>query len=278
MIVGKKRKMVHDDVCEKRMKLEVEKIDFSPFDKIKFYENEHYYEDPTGRRMPLSATKIPELQKPFPRNMVLNNIARNLLAGKECGGILPSELANNATQDEAIKYIDSVWKARAQMGTDAHKIAEDYINSGCLVEYTDEKFQKEFEYIKKFLSDQKALGFMPIKTELRVCDPEMCTIFHDENEPGVAGSVDLILYNEKTGECKVCDWKRTNPKYDSVQKWQMQLGIYHIILKKYIKGYNPIACIIMRIYPDNYKLFEFSPEECLKATECVFSPVYVKKK
>ena len=166
----------------------------------------------------------------FNKDAVVNSIINNI---GNCKNYRYVNIRNevdlsspNAKQLLSQKILE-LWDYECKRGTRAHEACEDWINDE--IYPIDDEMKKYVDYLKVYLKDQKDKGFIPVHTELRVLDTELTTSY--TVNPGIAGTVDLILYNEKDKIYKMVDFKTTESVSDEKQlKWMHQLGMYHLII------------------------------------------------
>jgi hypothetical protein len=161
---------------------------------------------------------------------------------------------HQAKTDEEIK---AVWANSSVLGTIFHARCENYYLKGEIPDYsTLQEFEKkEMDQFLRFNQEHVIpKGYIPYRTEWRVYDEEI----------DIAGSVDMIYMNPKTGKLLIYDWKRTKdlPKTafrDKKGIWPMQhlpdskywayslqLNMYRYMLEKNygveIEGLCLVAC------------------------------------
>lgn len=196
------------------------------------------------------------------------------------------------------KNILKMWEELANLGTEVHKIIEDYLETK--KEYKETKFEKEY---KQFLRYHKMMlkdGYKPYRTEWKI---------YNENLK-IAGTIDAVYIRKK--KMIITDWKRSNKPiiaskaifvkpeatfyneelksgkithYKDVMKglvmqnkflsYSLQLGIYRYILKSsYDLGYSIDEMHLVRIYPDNkenYELTKIDPKNLEFRIEKLFA-------
>lgn len=229
------------------------------FNDYKFYEDEHYYTY-KGERVSLSATKlIEEYSQPFDSDKWAP------ISAKKQG----------ITVEEILKQWETGNQISQVKGTFLHKYMEDGI--ACkYFHYSPDIVKKQFGYdvlnppkgnsiwdkavilMDAFLESIKG-RLIPIRSELVVGDPEY----------DIAGMVDQLFWNEKTGQLEIWDWK-TNKEIKMENKYQkmkgflstyddchfihysLQLNIYKHIIQK-MTGLEIGACRIVWFNENNDK-------------------------
>ncbi len=255
---------------------------------LEFVEDGHLYlynvggKETTKKRIPLSVTGI--VRECFPYNKEANalRIVDDFLVmdkmpyDKEVRRafeqfVFPPKTSTEARRDALKKKVLAIWGSSADFGTDVHSHLEKYIRDGTkpTLEKCSGRERTAFDAGVKFLDEEKLAGFEPIKTELKICAPFLRTRFHkidhdsttevhEQKCCGLAGGIDLILYNKETKKCKVCDWK-TCKKSTGIyiekhrEEWKLQLGCYHMMLTQSILpvgSYDAVSFEIFQIHPD----------------------------
>lgn len=172
-------------------------INSNPRDKrVKFYEEPHIYEIEGYNGKVISVTTF--IHSFFPK------FDDEEAAEKAINAKMPKY--PGMTKEEII----SLWKENASLGTEMHKMIENYINIGGELPKTIEA-----KYFLDFWGKITSLGYTPYRTEWVIYDEEY----------GIAGSIDLVLKCPEGGYA-ICDWKRSKEIKAS---------------NKYSKGYSPLS-------------------------------------
>lgn len=227
--------------------------------RIQFVEATHkYYID--GREAPLSVTSF--VHAPFPVFDTRAVIASMSLKTREAKykGLSDKQIAQ--------AWADNAAEA-SMLGTCMHAAMEVYLNTGYLSQ--DPRITKETQMIKDFV--QKELtdkGLVVFRTEP--------TIFADDTDLLLPGSVDCIVYDPATQEYGVLDWKRSKEivkgafgrygygegAFSALEntnffQYSLQLHTYCHILRHYYKlNVNPARLYMVVIHPNNdtYLMFQ----------------------
>jgi len=159
-----------------------------PFAREEHTENGHYYRTEEGKLYPSVTTVFklidPAEEKPwYPR--WINKLARE----------------NNCTYEEAILLAKKVGKGSTDVGTELHRLAEDYINNKEII-YEPENYINNFEKNPIDL-------FNPLKTHLDgyigTVHGTEAKIYSDDLE--IAGTSDLVA--EYDGILSIIDYKNS---------------------------------------------------------------------
>lgn len=209
------------------------------FSNIKYYDEPHeYYID--GVKMGLSATKlISNAKKPFDKKYWSKRKADE----------------RGVTPDEILAEWDYKAKVSTEKGTVFHNYAENYLSNRVFPYPEDkirsvkefngddpvrEKFDKLVPMFNRF--HERIRGIMiPIKSEFVIGDKDL----------NIAGMIDQIFYNKKSGLLEIWDWK-TNKEITQSNHWgnkfldpvshldecemngySLQLSIYKYIIQKH---------------------------------------------
>lgn len=282
---------------EKKMNFKVSQVEWLEFDEGS---HTYYYKidnkSETRKRIPLSVTGIVNAVYPFEGDAIAGKIATDYLVSGEqpkdkilCKTFTSTvfSMATSIHDKIAIltKTVKDHWGKSSVFGTAVHSYLEDYVASGGTKmppEDVDLKTKISFDAMLKYFAEEKKFGYEPIPmTELKICMPYARTKFHTKTHNhgkreceqeccGIAGSVDLILINKDTGKCKICDYKTVKEKHgnffeNTKKKWQLQLGLYHRMIKysqPLLKMYDPVSFVIFQIHPDCQAKHVFGVSEC----------------
>lgn len=240
------------------------------------------------KHMPFSVTEICKSAFPFDADAKANDIATKYMINEEPPN--DNELRKLfeeatfpplATIEEKVKHLHNItkahWQTKTDFGSAVHEMLEEYVASeGTKLppEGTDPKKRISFDAMLAFLAEEKKNGFEPVAMkELKLCMPfaktKYHTVAHDESKSthlqkccGIAGSIDLILYNKETKKCKICDYK--TGALDR-EKWRLQLGLYHLMLHyatKHLLTYDPVSMVVFQINPSHTEKHVFGVTEC----------------
>lgn len=183
---------------------------------LDFFETDHYYTDETGRRNDVSVTTF------------VSNDATLFRAAK---------IAKSLSSDDPKKATEKLakWNATADKGTKAHAFAEILMNNpGTTTK--DEMIQVEARQLQAYVDEyMKPRGIEPYRTE--------CVIGHyfgKDKQYLIAGSVDLVVFNRKTGRFGIHDFKCTEKDLEDIKNdekltvYSLQLTCYaHILSREY---------------------------------------------
>jgi len=179
------------------------------FSHTKFYDPTHLYHI-NGKKAVSTTTLIGQYKKPFDSDFWSKKKA------DEWG----------MTQQEVIDKWALKRDIAAYKGSSVHEYLEFYLNNK-LYAYkpptefggTDpvrEKYDKIIPLAKKFCEDIKG-RMIPVKSEVVVGDPELM----------IAGMIDQIFFNKKTGKLELWDWK-TNQKLETETPYKLLSPIIHL--------------------------------------------------
>ena len=199
-----------------------------------------YYLD--GQPISISGTGFLHLFfDPFDGPKVAESIAKKAKAGTKYYGKTPTEIL-------------SMWDEGTRSGTIMHKNIEDYLN-GALTDISD---KTNFGLFKQCLAWMKQIGLEPYRTEWIIYDKEY----------DIAGSIDFVGINKRTGKYWIIDWKRSNelrrssfggkcgnyPCHDieDCNGWhyQLQVNLYRHILEKHY-NIEIEQCVVVNLHPNN---------------------------
>jgi hypothetical protein len=220
---------------------------------IKFEEKGHIYTINGKRGYTSVTTWIKQFFKKFDADKIINNMMKSANWNtSKYYGMSPEEIKSlwNNNGDNA-----------AKLGTDMHKMFEDYYN-GINVNGSG----IEFEYFQNFIKDNADL--VPFRSEWLVYDEDL----------KLSGSVDMLFINED-GTLSIYDWKRCKSleKFVSYNQfaldpishipdtnfwhYSIQLNTYKLIIeRKY--GYKVKDMYLICIHPEldtNYQKHEVLP-------------------
>ena len=217
---------------------------------IKFEEKGHIYTINGNRGYTSVTTWIKKFFKKFDADKIINNMMKsaNWSTSKYFG----------MTKEEIKLLWNNNGDNAAKLGTDMHKMFEDYYN-GINVNGTG----VEFEYFQNFINDNTHL--VPFRSEWLIYDEDL----------KLSGSVDMLFINED-GTLSIYDWKRCKSleKFVSYNQfalepisnipdtnfwhYSIQLNTYKLIIeRKY--GYKVKDMYLICIHPDldtNYQKHE----------------------
>jgi hypothetical protein len=220
---------------------------------IQFEEKGHIYTINGKRGYTSVTTWIKQFFKKFDADKIISNMMKSAnWATSKYYGMTPEEikLLWNSNGDNA-----------AKLGTDMHKMFENYYN-GIEVNGTG----IEFEYFQNFIKDN--VDLVPFRSEWLVYDEDL----------KLSGSVDMLFMNED-GTLSIYDWKRCKSleKFVSYNQfaldpishipdtnfwhYSIQLNTYKLIIeRKY--GYKVKDMYLICIHPEldtNYQKHEVLP-------------------
>ena len=220
---------------------------------IKFEEKGHIYTINGKRGYTSVTTWIKQFFKKFDADKIINNMMKSANWNtSKYYGMSPEEikLLWNNNGDNA-----------AKLGTDMHKMFEDYYN-GINVNGSG----IEFEYFQNFIKDNGEL--LPFRSEWLIYDEDL----------KLSGSVDMLFMNDD-GTLSIYDWKRCKSleKFVSYNQfaldpishipdtnfwhYSIQLNTYKLIIeRKY--GYKVKDMYLICIHPEldtNYQKHEVLP-------------------
>jgi hypothetical protein len=257
----------------------------NPFkNNVKFDEKSHSYyfwveNSQKYRKMPDSVTGLISKRNPFDKDKISWYKVNNYLNWKKLpyieirekvlsihrDDINNEKLIKTALQKEVIK----LWERWTQEGIDVHKISENWNLFG--IEYTGTKYRNHWNAIVSYFNGEKINnGFKTLWVELRVSHPKLVTKLTDPKNPGIGGSIDIVMYNEMDKLFKLMDIKVVKSvTYQKIKKWRLQLGFYHYILNQFKNNndfpYNCENLEILRIdesLEKNYKVYKFDAKKC----------------
>jgi len=215
---------------------------------IKFYNKSHKYKK--DKVVYKSVTQlIDTLFEPFNAK----EIAKKL-----------SKVPKYKKEGKGIRAILKDWKERAEHGTRVHNAIEQWLKTGkAPLGLTQEDREKVIQ-AKIFIANY----WDSTKNKTSVFLPEQL-IYSEEFQ--LAGTVDLLIYNYKTKDLYIIDWKTnekiTDKAYDNktglkkstehiedckLNKYIIQLNIYAYILEKEYK-IKPTKLSIIHLLPKGYK-------------------------
>jgi len=278
------------------MNFKVQEIDLLEFaDGVHEYKYKVMGRVDMQKRMPLSVTAIVKAVYPFDKDTRADEIVNAYLLhetlpyDKDLATIFsntkfefdtPTDVKQRVLKEKVI----TKWSSAADYGTSVHAYLETYIAKGIIPEkgVLSEKEQKSFDAGMRFLDEERKDGFEPLANgvEIKICAPFAKTKYHtqshDKRKPihlqeccGIAGGIDLILYNKKTKKCKICDWKTTKRSFgEYLEKhkceWRLQMGLYHYMLSQALteSSYDLESLAIFQIHPDHSEKHVFGVKEC----------------
>ena len=176
-------------------------------------------------------------------------------------------------------YIKALWDVKkvvgATKGTELHYYIESWYKWG--IEHDVSPLNiKEVQYFKNFLNDNKTLSC--IQSEYRVYDEDL----------KFAGTIDAIMYDFKTKEYMIYDWKTNktlasfnkellaypfnNLRENPINDYTIQLCIYKYILEKHIPNIVISKLRLVHLNSgcnDNYKVVDLKTDVFEKVKEKV---------
>jgi len=220
---------------------------------IQFEEKGHIYTINGKRGYTSVTTWIKKFFKKFDADKIISNMMKS--------ANWPTSKYYGMTPDEIKLLWNSNGDNAAKLGTDMHKMFENYYN-GIEVNGTG----IEFEYFQNFIKDNA--GLVPFRSEWLVYDEDL----------KLSGSVDMLFMNED-GTLSIYDWKRCKSleKFVSYNQfalepishipdtnfwhYSIQLNTYKLIIeRKY--GYKVRDMYLICIHPEldtNYQKHEVLP-------------------
>jgi len=252
----------------------------NPFEhKVNFDEKKHIYywiKNPTDSiKMPNSVTGLISKKNPFDKEKISWFKVNNYLkwTKQPYTEIREKVLSNNRDSDKkSIKQtlqreVIKLWDQWRQEGVDVHKISENYNLFG--IEYTGMKYKPHWNAIVTYFDiEREKNGFKTLWVELRISHPKLVTKY-DKINPGVGGSIDIVMYNEERKMFKLMDIKVVKSVTSQKRKkWKLQLGFYNYILNQFKNETFPYICETLEILRideslvKNYEVYTFKTKEC----------------
>lgn len=170
--------------------------------------------------------------------------ARAVVNAKKANPRYLKELDDGSMVRMTEKEIMESWKHANVLGTDMHGKFERFLNSEPLVITDTDVNVKELGQFLLWWSEQRKKGFEAYRTEW---------VIYDE-DADLAGSIDFVMRNRKTGELVLIDFKRCltyeSSGFDSayggkklghpldtveatkLNKWKLQVNVYTCILER----------------------------------------------
>ena len=151
--------------------------------------------------------------------------------------------------------IEKMWNEGTTAGTIMHKNIEDYLNG--MSPNADLSDKDQFGLFKQCYSWMKQIGLETYRTEWIIYDKDY----------DLAGSIDFVGYNPKTGKYWIIDWKRSNElrrnsfggkcgnyPCDDIEDcngwhYQLQVNLYRYILEKHY-GIEIEHCCVVNLHPN----------------------------
>lgn len=179
---------------------------------------------------------------------------------------LDKKVQNNLLESE-VEKLRKDWEQRRIKGQTEGSLTHDILQHAAhrrhnMQGLSDQStvVQNKVKHGKKALADLFDKGYIVVATEFVIADDEL----------GVSGMIDLLLYNSNTGLLEIWDWKTDNTiemqnKYDKLQdhlsylddcnynKYRVQLSIYATILER--KGLTVGAINIIHLSEENYTIY-----------------------
>lgn len=201
-----------------------------------------YYLD--GKPMSISGTGFIHLFfEPFDSGAVADDLSRKAKLGTKYYGKTRQEILD-------------MWAEGTHAGTRMHKNIEDFMN-GIVVPHTDITDTTEYGLFAQFHKLMGKWDLEPYRTEWIIYDADA----------DIAGSIDFIARNKKTGNLWIIDWKRcTKFARESFRgkkgkmvcndvddcngcHYEIQVNLYRYILEKNY-GVNIEQCLLVNLHPD----------------------------
>jgi len=224
-----------------------------------FLQNTHsrdahiYMDEPThiyyldGHPISISGTGFLHLFfEPFDGPKAAESIAKKAKPGTKYYSKTPQEIL-------------SMWEEGTRSGTNMHKNIEDYLNRvGGDSDKKDISDKTNFGLFKQCLAWMKQIGLEPYRTEWIIYDKEY----------DIAGSIDFVGFNKRTGKYWIIDWKRSNElrrrsfggkcgnypcdEIEDCNGWhyQLQVNLYRHILEKHYHV-EIEQCVVVNLHPNN---------------------------
>jgi len=213
--------------------------------KFKYYPKSHKYK--IGKKELISVTTfVGKFFKPFKAKEVARKLAKFPI---------------NKQNKRGVRYWLNQWKESAEHGTRVHNAVEDIINGKDKPKLEEERDNKKVEQVEIFLKEEIEEDLVK-DTELKIYSEEL----------GLAGTIDLIIYNED-GTVSLVDWKTNKaikkkgfsgekckaPLADmddcNYNKYLLQLSTYAYILEKQY-DLETRDLKIVHLKEDSYKIYE----------------------
>jgi len=236
------------------------------FSHIHYHDKDHYYLDSKSNKILTSSTQyIKKYKIPFDVNY------RSKYAALKAAGISVNNDMSTDKIDSLIKNynlleeslcIKNKWKLEGKKASEEGSGTHDALQNiaerryGVFLQYSDNKLKTKHGI--SFFEDHPHL--VPIKTEFVIGDSEL----------GLAGMIDLLIWNTKTDKLEIWDYKtdkeikRTyynkmkfpyHNLYDNkIVKYSLQLSIYALILKR--AGFDVSSINIIHLKEDGYKIIK----------------------
>lgn len=164
----------------------------------------------------------------------------------------------------SVEELIGSWNKRRDRGTIVHKQIEDYINSNFII--------SELEFNNLDPKTQQGINFIKKKC-LKKTNKLFSEVMIYSEELKLAGTIDLIVYNEEKNHISLIDWKtnkRINKSSFNNQKgtkfplnnmddcnfthYNLQLSMYQYILEKYYNvNVNGLFLVHLNEQDYNYK-------------------------
>lgn len=207
---------------------------------LKFNKKKHIYS--IGNRELTSVTTfIGQFFKPFNAKEIARKLAK---------------FPCNKAKKHGVRYFLKEWKEAAEFGTRVHEGIEEHFRSNCF-----KADKRETDYIVQAIN-----WFYTQKTIPRATNLEVEKIIYSE-ELGIAGTIDLLLYNGNT--ITLVDWKTSKainkkaykgekglkPLQEiddcNYNKYTMQLSLYAYMLE--LQGYGVDKLVLAHLKEDKVK-------------------------
>ena len=178
-----------------------------------------------------------------------------------------------------VPEILALWDLARDLGTDLHGKIERALN-GLPVhfEHADAPNCVEFSQFQRWWRDQQAAGYEAYRTEWVIYDG-----------PHLAGSIDFLMRNSKTGDLSIVDWKRcltSGSGFSSAWKnkkmlpplqhleetklnhWKVQVNVYRAILEKHY-GVKIAEMMMVVLYADQDEAVVFKHDRADAVEELI---------
>lgn len=217
--------------------------------RIVFYEEPHIYEIDGNSKGYTSVTTLNATCFP---HFEADKIVENILKSPKMQD--PSYAYYGKTREDIVETWRLNGQKAAQAGTLLHNNIEHYYNG-----FPDENTSVEYEFFLKFAADYPHLK--AYRTEW--------LIFNEDIK--LAGAIDMVFHNEKTGKKEIYDWKRVKEiTFDAFKKtdtgnypflatvpntnfwhYALQLNTYKKMLEDKYENIEIDKMFLVVMHPDN---------------------------